>query len=65
MELELGLAALVVGLAYDIPTVQELVDRIMQEADSLIAQRLSNLHGVNKNKKKGYEIYIGTVQPER
>ena len=30
------------GLVYYIPTVQELVDRIMQEADSLIAQRLSN-----------------------
>ena len=33
---------MVAGLVYDIPTVQELVDRIMQEADRLIAQRLSN-----------------------
>ena len=33
---------MVAGLFYDFPTVQELVDRIMQEADSLIAQRLSN-----------------------
>ena len=33
---------MVAGLVYDIPTVQELIDRIMQEADSLIAQRLSN-----------------------
>ena len=33
---------MVAGLVYDIPTVKELVDRIMQEADSLIAQRLSN-----------------------
>jgi len=33
---------MVAGLVYDIPTVQELVDRIMREADSLIAQRLSN-----------------------
>ena len=33
---------MVAGLVYDIPTVQELMDRIMQEADSLIAQRLSN-----------------------
>ena len=33
---------MVAGLVYDIPTVQELVERIMQEADSLIAQRLSN-----------------------
>ena len=33
---------MVAGLVSDIPTVKELVDRIMQEADSLIAQRLSN-----------------------
>ena len=33
---------MVAGLVYDIPTVQELVDRIIQEADSLIAQRLSS-----------------------
>ena len=32
---------MVAGLVYDIPTVQELVDRIMQEADSLISERLS------------------------
>ena len=32
---------MVAGLVYDIPTVQELVDRIIQEADSLISDRLS------------------------
>ena len=32
---------MVAGLVYDIPTVQELVDRIMHEADSLISERLS------------------------
>ena len=32
---------MVAGLVYDIPTVQELVDRIIQEAESLISDRLS------------------------
>ena len=32
---------MVAGLVYDIPTVQELVDRIMSEADALINQRLT------------------------
>ena len=32
---------MVAGLVYDIPTVQELVDRIMSEADALITQRLT------------------------
>ena len=32
---------MVAGLVYDIPTVQELVDRIIKEADSLISDRLS------------------------
>ena len=32
---------IVAGLVYDIPTVQELVDRIMSEADALITQRLT------------------------
>ena len=32
---------MVAGLVYDIPTVQELVDRIMSEADALITQRLA------------------------
>ena len=32
---------MVVGLIRDIPTVQELIDRIMEEADQLITQRLA------------------------
>ena len=32
---------MVVGLIRDIPTVQELIDRIMDEADQLITQRLA------------------------
>ena len=34
---------MVAGLINDVPTVQELMDRIMTEADSLINQRLANL----------------------
>lgn len=34
---------MVAGLVHDIPTVQELIDRIMREADELIHQRLSRL----------------------
>jgi nitronate monooxygenase len=34
---------MVAGLIHDIPTVQELIDRIMQEAKRLIAGRLANL----------------------
>jgi nitronate monooxygenase len=30
----------VAGLIHDIPTVKELIDRIMSEADEIIAQRL-------------------------
>jgi NADH:quinone reductase (non-electrogenic) len=32
---------MVAGLVYDIPTVKELIDRIMAEAYSIIKQRLS------------------------
>jgi nitronate monooxygenase len=32
---------MVVGLINDIPTVQELLDRIMEEAEQLIVQRLA------------------------
>ena len=32
---------MVAGLVYDIPSVQELIDRIMSEADALISQRLA------------------------
>lgn len=33
---------MVAGLIYDIPTVQELVDRIMSDAEAIIQQRLAN-----------------------
>ena len=34
---------MVAGLVHDIPTVKELLDRIMREADELIHQRLASL----------------------
>ena len=34
---------MVVGLIDDIPTCQELVDRIMKEAEAIIAGRLSEM----------------------
>lgn len=34
---------MVAGLIYDIPTVKELVDRIMQEADEIIRSRLAGI----------------------
>jgi len=34
---------MVAGLIHDIPTVQELIDRIMREAETLIAQRLAGI----------------------
>jgi len=33
---------MVAGLIYDIPTVKDLIDGIMTEADSIINKRLSN-----------------------
>jgi NADH:quinone reductase (non-electrogenic) len=36
---------MVAGLIHDIPTVKELVDRIMTEADAIIAQRLARFAG--------------------
>ena len=32
---------MVAGLIHDVPTVKELVDRIMAEADALITKRLA------------------------
>jgi nitronate monooxygenase len=32
---------MVAGLIHDVPTVAELIDRIMAEADALIAERLA------------------------
>ena len=34
---------MVVGLIHDVPTVKELIDRTMSEADAIISQRLSRL----------------------
>jgi len=34
---------MVAGLINDVPSVQELMDRIMSEADSLIKERLAGL----------------------
>jgi len=34
---------MVAGLIHDIPTVKELVDRIMAEAEAIIGQRLAGL----------------------
>jgi nitronate monooxygenase len=34
---------MVAGLIHDVPSVKELIDRIMREADSLINQRLANM----------------------
>jgi len=35
---------MVAGLVYDIPTVKELIDRIMAEADSIIHKRLNGMY---------------------
>jgi len=32
---------MVAGLIHDVPTVQELIDRIMNEADAIITERLA------------------------
>ena len=34
---------MVAGLIHDVPTVKELIDRIMAEADQIITQRLRRL----------------------
>jgi nitronate monooxygenase len=34
---------MVVGLIHDVPTCRELVDRIMAEAEAIIAQRLAGM----------------------
>ena len=44
---------MVVGLIHDIPTVKELIDRIMAEAEQIIRQRLTGfLDGVEPSKAK-------------
>ena len=44
-EMEAGAwsCGMVAGLIHDVPTVKELIDRIMREADSLIKQRLAGM----------------------
>jgi len=34
---------MVAGLIHDVPTVKELIDRIMSEADAIITQRLAGI----------------------
>ena len=34
---------MVAGLIHDVPTCQELIDRIMGEADAIIGQRLAGM----------------------
>ena len=41
---------MVAGLIHDIPTCKELIDRIMGEADEIINQRLSKVHGSIDNR---------------
>ena len=36
---------MVAGLIHDVPTVQELIDRIMAQAESLIRERLAGMVG--------------------
>ena len=47
-EMEAGAwsCGMVAGLIHDIPTVKELIDRIMEEANRIIRQRLAGLAGV-------------------
>ncbi len=47
MEAGVWSCGMVVGLIHDIPTVQELIDRIMGEANALISDRLAGLTAVS------------------
>ena len=42
-------AGMVQGLIHDIPSVKELIDRIVAEADQIVRQRLWNATAVNEN----------------
>ncbi len=46
-EMEAGVwsCGMVAGLIHDVPSVKELIDRIMREADAIIRQRLSGMLG--------------------
>ena len=35
---------MVAGLIHDVPTVKQLIDRIMREADEIIARRLAGMN---------------------
>ena len=35
---------MVQGLIHDIPTVQDLIDRIISEADAILDKRLAGMH---------------------
>ena len=43
MEQGIWSAGMSAGLVHDVPTVAELVDRIVSEAEEIISQRLSGL----------------------
>jgi NADH:quinone reductase (non-electrogenic) len=44
-EMEAGAwsCGMVAGLIHDVPTVKELIDRIMREAESIVRQRLMGM----------------------
>ena len=39
---------MVAGLIHDVPTVKELIDRIMREADQIIQQRLAGMSALHR-----------------
>ena len=39
-------AGMVQGLIHDSPTVKELIDRIMHDAETIITERLSRMQGM-------------------
>jgi nitronate monooxygenase len=47
-EMEAGVwsCGMVAGLIHDVPSVKDLIDRIMREAEGIIHQRLSGMVGV-------------------
>jgi nitronate monooxygenase len=45
MEAGVWSCGMVAGLIHDIPSVKELIDRIMAQADDIIRQRLSGMLG--------------------
>ena len=47
---------MVVGLIHDVPTVKELIDRIMLEAEAIIRQRLVGFLDGIPEKKRAREV---------